>query len=106
MEKKKRVLIALDEDDYEKLTELSNVSGLTMTKVVRLLLRKQELPKKLTANEQGIIDQLRYMGNNLNQLVAKTNTLGYANKAEVLEQISQLQEQMNDIKQILRGQNL
>ena len=105
MEKKKRLLIALDENDYRKLTELTEASGLTMTKVVRLLLRKQELPKKLNANEQEIIDQLRYIGNNLNQLVAKVNTLGWANKAEVLEQIGKLQEQMNDIKQILRGQN-
>ncbi len=105
MEKKKRLLIALDENDYKKLTELTEASGLTMTKVVRLLLRKQELPKKLNANEQAIIDQLRYIGNNLNQLVAKVNTLGYVNKAEVLEQINLLQEQMNDIKQILRGQD-
>lgn len=105
MEKKKRLLIALDENDYRKLTELTEASGLTMTKVVRLLLRKQELPKKLNANEQEIIDQLRYIGNNLNQLVAKVNTLGWANKAEVLEQIGKLQEQMNDIKQVLRGQN-
>ena len=105
MEKKKRLLIALDENDYKKLTELTEASGLTMTKVVRLLLRKQDLPKKLNANEQAIIDQLRYIGNNLNQLVAKVNTLGYVNKAEVLEQINLLQEQMNDIKQILRGQD-
>lgn len=105
MEKKKRLLIALDENDYRKLTELTEASGLTMTKVVRLLIRKQGLPKKLNANEQEIIDQLRYIGNNLNQLVAKVNTLGWANKAEVLEQIGKLQEQMNDIKQVLRGQN-
>ncbi len=105
MENRKTLLIALDERDYAKLEELHQITGLPKVKVIRMLIQKQKLPKPLNVNEQEIVDQLRYIGNNLNQLVAKANTLGYVNKTEVLEQISKLQEQMNDIKRILREQD-
>ena len=69
--------IWLPEEDNAELKRKAAMTGLTETAVFRLLLRSYEPKEKPDERFYETMRELSAIGNNINQLAAKANTLGF-----------------------------
>ena len=69
--------IWLSEEDNAELKRKAALTGLTETAVFRLLLRSYEPKEKPDGRFYDAMRELSAIGNNINQLAAKANTLGF-----------------------------
>ncbi len=69
--------IWLSEEDNAELKRKAALTGLTETAVFRLLLRSYEPKEKPDERFYEKMRELSAIGSNINQLAAKTNTLGF-----------------------------
>ena len=69
--------IWLSEEDNAELKRKAAQTGLTETAVFRLLLRSYEPKEKPDGRFYDAMRELSAIGNNINQLAAKANTLGF-----------------------------
>ena len=69
--------IWLSEEDNAELKRKAALTGLTEAAVFRLLLRSYEPKEKPDERFYETMRELSAIGNNLNQLAAKANTLGF-----------------------------
>ena len=69
--------IWLSEEDDAELKRKAALTGLTETAVFRLLLRSYEPKEKPDERFYEAMRELSAIGNNINQLAAKANTLGF-----------------------------
>ena len=78
----------LSPQDVRELKRKAKLCGITETAVIRILLRGYEPKEKPDARFYEAMRQLSAIGNNINQLALKANTLGFIDmpmlKAEAL----------------------
>ncbi len=67
----------LSPSDAAELKRKAQLAGLTETAVIRLLLRGYEPKEKPDGRFYDVMRQLSAIGNNINQLAAKANALGF-----------------------------
>ena len=78
----------LSEKEYSELNRKAKIAGLPKSTVIRMLLCNYEPKEKPDARFYKAMRQLSAIGNNINQLAVKANTLGFIDalmlKAEAL----------------------
>lgn len=67
----------LSPSDAAELKRKAQLAGLTETAVIRLLLRGYEPKEKPDGRFYDVMRELSAIGNNINQLAAKANALGF-----------------------------
>lgn len=67
----------LSPEDAKKLKYKAEIAGPSETAVIRLFIREYEPKEKPDERFYSTIRNLSAIGNNINQLVAKANTLGF-----------------------------
>ena len=72
----------LNEAEHKKLMELCRRTGLGTTRLLRKLIMDTELKAKPTPELRELIRAVDYIGNNLNQLAHRANTIGIIDQAE------------------------
>ena len=73
----KQITIRLTADEYAHVKQLSKDSGLKMEPAIRTLIMGVNLYPRPPDEYAEIRRQLAAIGNNINQLAAKANTLGF-----------------------------
>ena len=104
----KRVNCTLIRDEYEELSRQASKAGLKLTPYVKraaFAYTKQEyiVPQKVEEDLQEIIWLLRSIGNSLNQLAAKTNTLKRATIFDLKKAKKSVHELESIIKNFVRN---
>ena len=67
----------LSPEDTKELKRKAELAGLTETAVIRILIRGYEPREKPDGRFYDAMRNLSAIGNNINQLAAKANTLGF-----------------------------
>lgn len=67
----------LSPEDAKELKRKAEIAGLTETAVIRILIRGYEPREKPDGRFYDAMRNLSAIGNNINQLAAKANTLGF-----------------------------
>ena len=71
----------LNEEEYNRLLELSAKTGLGRSVVIRRLIMEAELREVPPLEVQAILVELKRIGNNMNQIAAMLNAgLGFSNR--------------------------
>ena len=104
----KRVNCTLIRDEYEELSRQASKAGLKLTPYVKraaFAYTKQEyvVPLRVEEDLQEIIWLLRSIGNNLNQLAAKANTLKQATIFDLKKAKKSVHELESIIKNFVRN---
>ncbi|MBQ9914412.1 MAG: hypothetical protein IJO73_09315 [Clostridia bacterium] len=100
MEKKNHDVIVktyLNKTEYEKLCELSRATGVSKSKVIRLLITMCRLKEAPPTDYPKLIRELRAVGNNLNQLLVVTRARGWNNQKEISSALDSILETENKI---------
>lgn len=88
-----RVDLRLSNEEYEKLQQLSQATGYSVSGILRAMLDGYQLKKRPTDELIEFNRQLLLIGTNLNQIAAKANSLGlldapyYRQQAEKLNKL-------------------
>ena len=80
----------LSETENQELIRKANLSGLSQTSVIRLLLMNYEPREKPDQRFYETMQQLYAIGNNINQIVRKANSLGFVDVVALEEQLDKL----------------
>ena len=80
----------LSESENQELIRKANLSGLSQTSVIRLLLMNYEPREKPDQKFYETMQQLYAIGNNINQIVSKANSLGFVDAIALKEQLDKL----------------
>lgn len=76
-----RVEIKLDDDEYEKLLELKEKTKLSTVDLISRLINDAEVREVPPIDFWELAKQIRYYGNNLNQIVKRAHQFGVDNEA-------------------------
>jgi len=90
--KDKLVKVYLDETEYERLGYLCRKTGLSKSKLVRMMINFKVLKEAPTVDYVTLIREMRAAGNSLNQLAAVANSRGWSNANEIRNAILSLRE--------------
>lgn len=85
----------LNEAEHKKLMELCQRTGLGTTRLLRQLITETEIKAPPTPELRELIRAVDYIGNNLNQLAHRANTIGLIDKEE-WEQVKALHRQLRE----------
>ncbi len=85
----------LNEAEHKKLQELCKQTGLGSTRLLRQLITETEIKAPPTPELRELIRAVDYIGNNLNQLAHRANTIGLIDKKE-WEQAKALHRQLRE----------
>ena len=80
----------LSEKENQELIRKAKLSGLSQTSVIRLLLMNYEPREKPDQRFYETMQQLYAIGNNINQIVRKANSLGFVDVIALEEQLDKL----------------
>ncbi len=72
----------LNEAEHKKLMDLCQRTGLGTTRLLRQLITEAELQAKPTPELREVLRAVDRIGNNLNQLAHRANTIGLIDQAE------------------------
>ena len=72
----------LNEAEHKKLMDLCRRTGLGTTRLLRQLITEAELQAKPTPELREVLRAMDRIGNNLNQLAHRANTIGLIDRAE------------------------
>ena len=72
----------LNEAEHKKLMELCQRTGLGTTRLLRQLITETEIKAPPTPELRELLRAVDYIGNNLNQLAHRANTVGIIDRAE------------------------
>ncbi len=85
----------LNETEHKKLQELCKQTGLGSTRLLRQLITETEIKAPPTPELRELLRAVDYIGNNLNQLAHRANTIGLIDKEE-WEQVKALHRQLRE----------
>lgn len=80
----------LYETENQELIRKAKLSGLSQRSVIRLLLMNYEPREKPEQRFYETMQQLYAIGNNINQIVRKANSLGFVDVKSLEEQLDKL----------------
>ena len=80
----------LSEKENQELIRKAKLSGLSHTSVIRLLLMNYEPREKPDQRFYETMQQIYVIGNNINQIVRKANSLGFVDVIALEEQLDKL----------------
>lgn len=89
----------LSPDDAAELKRKARLAGLTETAVIRLLLRGYEPKEKPDGRFYDVMRELSAIGNNINQLAAKANALGFIDAPMLRNEALRWHQIQNEIEQ-------
>lgn len=103
--RKNQVLISLSDEEYDKLIELKERSGRSMNEIIRKLIMGCKIREVPPLDFWGLTKQIRYVGNNLNQIAKGMHLHGQINAAAYEDNAEKVFEILNSILEaVLRGE--
>lgn len=88
----------LSPQDARELKRKAELCGITETAVIRILLHGYEPKEKPDARFYEAMRQLSAIGNNINQLAAKANTLGFVDAPQLKKEAERWHKFQADVE--------
>lgn len=92
-----RVVVRLTDEEYYKLQELKEFTGMDGSRVTRRLLNLEKLKEKPSPETLKVLRELRYIKNNLDQI----SRVARKNNPECIETIAEIRKEYHYIKKAL-----
>ena len=99
-ERNKNCHFKLTEAEERRIKELSRISGMSASSILRSMIMRTEPPKMLSTDDKQVVIQLKHIGNNLNQIAAVANTTKSIDEIYLRENIADLQDVLYRIRGI------
>lgn len=93
------VLIYLSEKERKHLEQQAQVSGLSMSNIIRKLIMGIEIRPRPPDNIPQLIRAVNAVGNNINQIARKVNTFDEVSQAQLSEIYILLEKIYREVKQ-------
>ena len=93
----------LDKKENRQLTESAERAGLSKSEYFRKLLTGQKIKELPPMEFYDVLKELRQINNNMNQIAAKANSIGFIDISEYRENAAQLQKVIGDIMKEVFG---
>ena len=87
MKEKKAILIRLDKDEFDRVTELAQATVLSREEFIRKALRGTTIRQRPPAEYGEIVRELRRIGSNVHQLLLKARTLDFVDEIMLQETV-------------------
>ena len=88
----------LSPEENAELKRKAKLSGINETSVIRILIRGYEPKEKPDARFYEVMRQLSTIGNNINQLAAKANTLGFVDAPQLKKEAERWHKFQADVE--------
>ena len=88
----------ITEAEEKRIKELSRISGLSASSILRMMIDKTNPPKLLSADDRQLIIQLKRIGNNFNQIAAVANATKTIDELYLRENIADLEDVLYQIR--------
>ena len=92
-----RVVVRLNDEEYNKLQELKEFTGMDGSRVVRRLLNLEKLKEKPSPETLKVLRELQYIKNNLDQI----SRVARKNNPECIETIDKIRKEYHYLKKVL-----
>ena len=92
-----RIVVRLNDEEYNKLQELKEFTGMDGSSVVRSLLNLEKLKEKPSTETLKVLRELRYIKNNLDQI----SRVARKNNPECIEIIDKIRKEYHYLKKAL-----
>lgn len=92
-----RVVVRLTDEEYNKLQEMKEFTGMDGSKVIRRLLNLEKLKEKPSPETLKVLRELRYIKNNLDQI----SKVARRNNPECVDDIDEIRKEYHYIKKVL-----
>lgn len=89
-----RLVVRLNDEEYNKLQELKEFTGMDASRVVRSLLNLEKLKEKPAPETLKVLRELRYIKNNLDQI----SRVARKNNPECIETIDEIRKEYHYMK--------
>ena len=86
----KRIHIYLTAEEFEKLTQKHKQAGLSREEFCRRILNDVEVKQGPTLELAMLIKELNRIGNNINQIAVKANSLGFIDTPKLKYELDKL----------------
>ena len=92
-----RLVVRLNDEEYNKLQELKEFTGMDASRIVRSLLNLEKLKEKPSPETLKVLTELRYIKNNLDQI----SKVARKNNPECIETIDEIRKEYHYLKKAL-----
>ena len=92
------IRVWLSKSENAELNRKAKMTGLPKSTVIRLLLKSYEPKEKPDARFYEAMRQLSAIGNNINQLAAKANTLGFVDAPQLKKEAERWHKFQADVE--------
>ena len=94
-----RIVFRVNEEEYEKFLKDVSKAQTTKSDYLRKLINNAEIKEKPDREFYNTTQQLIRIGNNLNQIARKANSLDFINTKEYQENANELKNLITEIKE-------
>ena len=103
IKRNKEVMIWLTEEELTALKSKVDKTGLSMQSYLRHLIASVQPKEKPTADFFEALKILRQISNNLNQIAAKANSIGFIDTVEYRKNVNWLQTEIGNLMRGMYG---
>jgi len=93
----------LDERENHQLTENAERAGLSKSEYFRKVLAGQKIKELPPMEFYDVLKELRQINNNMNQIAARANSIGFIDISKYKENAAQLQKVIGDLMKEVFG---
>ena len=90
MTNSKSILLRLSPEEYEHITQLANKSIFSREEFIRRILQEATIVEKPAAEYGEIIRELRGIANNIQHILLKLRTLGFADEPMMSDALNRI----------------
>ena len=98
-QKFKRIVFRVDDEEYEKFLQNVDRAGTTKSAFLRNLINGVTIKEKPDREFYETMKQMIRIGNNLNQIARKANSLNFVDNVEYKNDANEWKEFMSDVRQ-------
>lgn len=98
------ILLWLSEKEYAALKEDVAKSGLTTQSYLRALINGRPIKERPSMELIDVLRTLQQIGNNMNQIAAKANSLNFVDTADYWENVEMIEDVKQELLDVMYGE--
>jgi hypothetical protein len=90
MTNKKSILLRLSPEEYDRISQLANKSVFSREEFIRQILQEATIVERPPAEYGEILRELRGISNNIQHILLKLQTLGFADEPMMIDALNRI----------------
>ena len=96
----KRIELRLSDSEYAEIEKKAELSGLTRTQLIRMLIMGEEIRAKPPEEYLKLVREINAIGNNINQIAHIANSQKYVDREQLKSIVDYFDEIMEKVREI------